>query len=126
MAVRELLEHTWERVLTKEINALRKALKKPESFSDRVKDFYTKFIEHLQVVFEPIVRAYLETDEEKSLMKKIAGEYVARHQQVINVLLDEANEDEMEARVNLVLLSWETQEPLLMADILSRETDNAL
>lgn len=120
IAVRELLEHTWERVLTKETNALKKALKKPESFGDRADDFYNKFIEHLQIVFEPVLRAYLEAGKEKALVGKIAGEYVARHRQAIKDLLDGENGDDLEARIYPVLLGWEMQEPLMMADALLR------
>jgi len=126
IAVRELLEHTWERILTKEANALRKTLKKPESFGSRVEEFYSKFIEHIQSVFEPVVRAYLETEDEKALMEKVAGEYVARHRQAIGALVEGENGDELEGRVCSVLLGWETQEPLMMADIILQERAKTL
>ena len=116
LSERELLEHTWEWILTKEANALRKAMKRPESFGSRAEDFYNKLTEHLEVVFGPVLSG-LNLDD-NGYVKKMAGEYVTRHRQAIRKILDGENGENLEQRLSSILVGWETTEPLEMADIL--------
>lgn len=123
LSERELLEHTWERILTKEARALRTAIKKPESFGSRAEEFYGKLAEHLETVFEPVLRG-LNLDGDNGFVKKMAGDYVTRHSQAIRKMLDGENRDNLEQRLGNILVGWETLEPLTMADVLMKESES--
>jgi len=72
---RNLLESTWARIITKEVNAIRTALKKPETFEHRADAFYKKHIDHTRNVLAVVLRT-IEPEIDPAV---VAGDYVKTH-----------------------------------------------
>jgi len=56
-AFARLLRETWRRIITKEVKALRKALKRDSDFLTYVRNFYAKQAEYATQVLEPVLSA---------------------------------------------------------------------
>ncbi len=94
-----LLEQTWGRIVTKEVKAVRKALKKPDTFDDFIIDFYKRHTEHITGCIEPVLRVNNDVEgHAEKLAKNIANIHttealltlqdVSRNGKVINHILD--------------------------------------
>lgn len=60
---RELFEDTWSRIVTKEVNGLRRLAKKPDDPEGRIGDFYDKHVENVRAVLGPVLKAFGATPE---------------------------------------------------------------
>lgn len=54
----DLFKGIWNRVVTKEVKAIRKALKKPEKFIDWVDSFYAEHAAFIQNLLQPVIKVY--------------------------------------------------------------------
>jgi HK97 family phage portal protein len=68
-----LLNTAWQRITHKEINAARKALKKPEQFMQWVNDFYNKHKDFIVAIIKPILEAKQDGDAEAIASSHIEG-----------------------------------------------------
>jgi HK97 family phage portal protein len=75
-----LIKTTWRRLLTKEDNAIKKAIKRHETFRQFVDDFYGKHESHVVSVLSPVIRAYCDDD---SAVESIAKDYISRRKQSV-------------------------------------------
>lgn len=55
---RQLFESTWRRIVTKEVNALRRIIKKTDGAAERVAEFYDKHSDHVREVLEPVLKVF--------------------------------------------------------------------
>ncbi len=55
---KDLFVGAWNRILTKEVKAVRKASKRPETFDDWVDNFYDEHVGYMQGLLNPILRVY--------------------------------------------------------------------
>ncbi len=53
-----LFESTWRRIVTKEVNALRRVIKKPDRVAERVQEFYDKHFDHVVEVLGPVLKVF--------------------------------------------------------------------
>jgi len=111
IAVRDLFESTWARIVTKEVNALRTALKKPATFRSRVERLYTDLTEHICKVLAPVAAVYGNTLR----VKDVADSYVQRHR---SQLIDEVDRDgdNPADTVEPMLAHWQQTESIDMAN----------
>jgi HK97 family phage portal protein len=111
-AVRNLIEQTWQRILTKEVKALRTALKKPERFLSRMERFYEKHSSHVRKVLGPVLQATGNGFD----IDQFAYDYVSGHR---NMLISAFNDNR---EIGPVLDGWQLNEPSrLAATIVARK-----
>lgn len=55
---RTLFESTFRRVVTKEVNSLKRIIKKTDTRDDKILEFYGKFVDHIKEVIEPVMRVF--------------------------------------------------------------------
>lgn len=53
-----LFESTWRRIVTKEVNALRRVIKKPDRVAERIQEFYDKHFDHVVEVLGPVLKVF--------------------------------------------------------------------
>lgn len=53
---RPLFESTYRRIVTKEVNSLKRIIKKADTRDDKILEFYSKFVDHIKEVIEPVMR----------------------------------------------------------------------
>ncbi len=58
-----LFESTWRRIITKEVNALKRIIKKPDRQAERIGEFYDKHIDHVREVLGPVLSVFGADDE---------------------------------------------------------------
>ena len=54
----ELFESTWRRIVTKEVNALGKIIKKSINVADLINEFYDKHSAHVLEVLDPVLKVF--------------------------------------------------------------------
>jgi HK97 family phage portal protein len=77
---RKLFSETWRRITTKEVKAIRKALKSPDLFPDWLDEFYEKHNLHIIAVMSPVVRAFKGSE---SRIISMANKYTERNLDII-------------------------------------------
>lgn len=55
---RTLFESTFRRVVTKEVNSLKRIVKKTDTRDEKILEFYTKLVDHIKEVIEPVMRVF--------------------------------------------------------------------
>lgn len=114
---RDLFKSTWQRIITKEVKAIRKALKKPEDFIDWLDDFYAKHTEHVSSVIKPVLEA---CNKDSQGIETLANDYVGRQLSTIKTAFEEKN-------VDSILTVWEAELPQELTEkVLNGEYDNAI
>ncbi len=58
-----LFESTWRRIVTKEVNALKRVIKKPDRVAERVQEFYDKHFDHVVEVLGPVLKVFGADDQ---------------------------------------------------------------
>ena len=58
-----LFESTWRRIVTKEVNALRRIVKKPERRAELINEFYDKHFDHVVEVLGPVLKVFGADDQ---------------------------------------------------------------
>ncbi len=55
---RGLFESTFRRLVTKEVNSLKRIIKKTDTRDEKILEFYSKFVDHIKEVIEPVMRVF--------------------------------------------------------------------
>ncbi len=89
---RGLFESTFRRIVTKEVNSLKRLIKKTEARDDKILEFYDKFIDHIKTVIEPPMRVFGAGPE---AIQREAEDYVERSRSDLTSALDGGTELEL-------------------------------
>lgn len=100
-----LLADTWKRVVTREVRALRKALKKPDAFAAYLEDFYEKHRQHTATVFSPVLCAIAGRGGTEDT---VADSYVERRVLALRDALRDLSGATVPERVEPLLQEWES------------------
>ncbi len=74
---RDLFESTWRRIVTKEVNAVKRCIKKADQYDEEarqhVEEFYSRHEAHVVEVLEPVMRIF---SVETNVVERIAKQYI--------------------------------------------------
>lgn len=113
-SMRELIEETWRRILKKEVNALRIAMKRPERFVSRMERFYEKHTEHVRKVLGPVLRA----GGNGFNIDQLCHDYINGHRNMLMSALNDKKE------IGPVLADWQENEPPRLAAVIMNKELN--
>lgn len=105
--VRSLLESTCKRVVSKEVRAIRKAIKKPDSFRGWLEEFYKKHLDYVDSVVSPILK--LSGSRAESEL------YCNERRNLVEIAFEAGTTNEL-------LESWEDDGHLLVASTIIKES----
>jgi HK97 family phage portal protein len=113
--VRELIEQTFSRILTKETNALRKVAQKPDDFDARLEAFYDRHVEHVESVLGPVLRACSRSVTLTEPLDAIIDSYIDSHRSRL-LSARAGNGGELAEHIEPILADWQHSEPIELSN----------
>ncbi len=89
---RGLFESTFRRIVTKEVNSLKRICKKTDARDEKIVDFYEKFASHVRDVLEPVMRVF---GSAPNIIDREAEDYVERSRSDLIDALEAGTEAEL-------------------------------
>ena len=112
---RALLTDAWGRIVTREVNAIRKALNKPDEFHRFLTDFYTKHVVHVERILSPALGVVFGDSVD---VPDIASRYVAAGRKGLETALSGVEGDEIRERIEPILEGWSDKLPHKQTELL--------
>ena len=111
---RALYKNAWQRIITKEVNAVRKAAKQPNTFDVWSAEFYSNHAEYIERLLGPVLQADCRGGQFAGLL---AEKYIKNH-------IDEIRGGLNGGDIESVLDGWQASPAILTAEITGAKNEN--